>query len=259
LTLSEIGAKSGIPRETARTDLRNAGARMRHSHPIFGAPSDNLTGDVALLLGLHAGDGWISDTWGIALNADDTRMVGIVLRLAKKVLQVEPFVTRNKGHTTTNRSEKKQVREFFFGFGFPAGRKAGSVTVPSQLRSTSNRQVIGRFLRGAFSSDGCFSFRKRSARCVLQVSSVDSRDGFVSLASKVGFSFRGYNYVKKSGKNKLPIYVAYTGKRENVERWMHPVGSTSDTHLGRYLEWRRALKMQILYAGLSKGKRRGGC
>lgn len=94
---------------------------------------------------------------------------------------------------------------------------------------------------------------------MLQVSSMDFRDGFVSLASKVGFSFRSYNYVKKSGKNKLPIYIAYMGKRESVELWMLLVGSISDTHLRRYLAWRQALEMRTLYAGLSKRRRRGGC
>jgi hypothetical protein len=228
--LSEIGAKTGIPQETARIGLRDAGVTtMRHGHPMFGPPSDELTGDVALLLGLRAGDGWISDTWGISLNSVDIRMVGIVFRLVKKVLQAKPFVTRNKGHATTIRSGKKQVREFLFRLGFPAGRKAGSVAVPSQLLSTSNQPVVGQFLRGVFSSDGCFSFRKRSAYCVLQASSMGFRDGFVSLASKVGFFFRSYNYVKELGKNKLPVYVAYMGKREDVERWMHLIGSISDT------------------------------
>jgi hypothetical protein len=39
---------------------------MPYQRIIYHDPLKELNVDVALLLGLHAGDGWLSDKWGIA-------------------------------------------------------------------------------------------------------------------------------------------------------------------------------------------------
>jgi hypothetical protein len=248
-SLAQIAAKTGIPHESARLMLRKNGVRMRHSHPIFSNATLQLTSEVGLLLGLHAGDGWISDRWGISLHSTDINMISHVFNLAQRVLGVEPSITTT-GSTVSIRSGKSQVWRFFLHFGFAPGPKAGSVNIPRQILSCNSKEVVVAFLRGLFSADGCFSHVKRSARCVLQVSSKSLRDGFVILAAQIGYFFRSYNYIKKkTGHNKLPIYIAYLGKRESVDAWMRQVGSICDAHLNRHLRWRKLLAMQILYSG----------
>ena len=215
---------------------------MRHSHPIFSMPVGELTKEVALLLGLHAGDGWISEAWGIVVNSTDTEMAKTVFSLAQNVLGLEPYTSKTKS-TVSIKSGKRQARDFFLRYGFTKGHKAGTVAVPLKVLESNDPDIAKWFLRGLFSADGCFAFRKRSARCVLQVSSRALRDGFVELASRNDFDFRKYEYIKTTGLNKLPIHIAYMGRRESVCRWMRQVGSISDAHLRRFSDWKALVRM----------------
>lgn len=215
---------------------------MRHTHQTFGPPVLELTKDVALMLGIHAGDGWLSDRWGVAFNSADKQMLEEVRSLAKRVLRLEPYVTKS-GNTMYLVSGKRQARELFLRYGFGIGPKAGNVSVPCQVLATKDSGIAASFLRGLFSTDGCLSFRERSARCVLQVSSLSLCDGFTELASRIGFAFRRYDYLKTTGHNKLPIHVAYLGRREPVVDWMNRVGSICDSHSRRFLEWKAVVKV----------------
>jgi len=169
-------------------------------------------------------------------------MAKIVFSLAKNVLGLEPYLSKTKS-TVSIKSGKKQARDFFLRYGFTKGHKAGTVLVPLKVLESNEPNIAKSFLRGLFSADGCFAFRKRSARCVLQVSSRALRDGFVELASKNDFDFRKYDYIRKTGLNKLPIHIAYMGRRESVFRWMQQIGSISDTHLQRFSEWKALVRM----------------
>jgi hypothetical protein len=76
MTLYEIESAVGVPRETARTILHRLGVQMRHHAVTYHAPKSKLTPDVALILGLHAGDGWVTtDHWGVRLAQRDVGMV----------------------------------------------------------------------------------------------------------------------------------------------------------------------------------------
>jgi hypothetical protein len=237
-TIRQLSAIMMIPRETLRLRLHSLGVKMRH-HPIFyHAPLDTLDCEVAELLGLHTGDGWLSKEWGLAINGNDTAMIDCVLQLVRKVLGVEPFVSKKHDQSISVRSGQPQVLQFFKGYGFPAGKKARIVTIPRAILESSDLGVVRAFLRGLFSADGCFSHWGRSSYCALSVSSLELRDGFVSLASRVGFDFRKYSYSHSKGKNKVPLRIARIGKRADVMRWMTEVGSICDAHHRRFLEWR---------------------
>jgi intein/homing endonuclease len=241
-SLRQISKELGVPRETSRLILHRLGVTMRHVHPIFGPPLTGLTPEVAELLGMHAGDGWISDAWGIVVHSADVEMAKRVFVLAQNILNLEPYIYSTKS-TISIKSGKKQAKQFFLRYGFPSGRKAGTVSVPVQVLQSNDLDIVRAFLRGLFSTDGCFAFRKKSARCVLQVSSLTLRDGFADLASRLGFQFRRYDYIKTTGKNKLPIHIAYIGQRELVRDWMGQVGSISDAHHHRLSEWEAILRM----------------
>ena len=237
-TIRQISAITMIPRESLRLRLHLLGVQMRH-HPIFyHAPLATLDCEAAELLGLHTGDGWLSKEWGLAINRNDTVMIDRVLKLVRKVLGVEPFVSKKQDQSISVRSGQPQVLQFFKGYGFPSGKKARIVTVPRLILESNDLRVVRAFLRGLFSADGCFSHRRRTGSCTLSVSSLELRDGFVLLASKVGFDFRKYSYSHSKGKNKVPLRIARIGKRADVMRWMTEVGSICDTHNRRFSEWR---------------------
>ena len=213
---------------------------MRH-HPIFlHNPRTSLDTDVAELLGLHAGDGWCSDEWGIAMNRADVLMKNRVVNLARGVLGVEPFVTL-RDNTTYVRCGQPQVKRFFMDYGFPMGKKSRIVIVPPAIMKSMDGEILKAFLKGLFSADGCFSHRDIQASCRLSVASHDLRDGFVILASRLGFGFRRYSSVHRSGKNKAPLNIAAISKREEVLRWMEIVGSICDSHNRRFLGWKFAI------------------
>ena len=214
---------------------------MPYQRIIYHAPVKELNEEAALLLGLHAGDGWLSDKWGIACGQDDASMFLRVIELVRNVLGVEPIkpVKCPAGRAVMIRSGQPQALAFFRGYGFPQGRKAGIVGVPKQIIESNDENVIKAFLRGLFSTDGCFSFQvNRGPRVEIQVKSERLRDEFVSLAGRLGFSLRSYAYLPPNGKNKAPLQVAYTTQSKQVIRWMEEVGSIKDAHIERYRNWK---------------------
>lgn len=237
LSLREISGKTGLPREGIRLTLHKPGVKMRHRHPIYHRPDFNLKPDVALLLGLHAGDGWISQDWGISLSSKDRQMVKIIVGLVRRVLGVEPYVTSNRDHSIAVKSGHKQVLDFFRSFEFPSGRKAGTVKIRREVLASKDADVWIGFLKGAFSSDGSFWFKNNWGQCRFEVSSRGFRDGFTDLARRLGFQFRAYSYVHHAGHNKLPLHLAYLGVKDEVKTWMERIGSICDTHLRRYQRW----------------------
>jgi intein/homing endonuclease len=208
---------------------------------IYHPPLKELNEDVALVLGLHAGDGWLSDKWGISCGQDDKEMLAKIIELARNVLGVEPNrpVKCPSGRAVMIRSGQPQALAFFRDYGFPQGRKAGIVGIPKQIFESKDEGIIKAFLCGLFSTDGCFSFQiNRGPRAEIQVKSKDLRDGFVDLAGRIGFKFRTYAYLPPNGKNKSPLQVAYTTRSQQVIRWMEEVGSIKDAHNTRYVKWK---------------------
>lgn len=79
------------------------------------------------LLGLHVGDGWLSDKWGIACEKKDKSMILRVTQLVRDVLGVEPIKPSEcaAGKAIMIRSGQPQVLDFFRNYDLPQGRKAG--------------------------------------------------------------------------------------------------------------------------------------
>ncbi len=164
-----------------------------------------------------------------------------VIRLARRILGIEPGIMIRSDHTTTVRSCKRQTIAFFTGFGYPMGRKSATVTIPEVIFLSRPRIKRG-FLRGLFSADGCFYKEGFRGGCRLEVVSKPLRDGFILLASHLHFNFRRYSYFHHGGHNKLPLHLAYLGRQEEVRRWMREIGSICDTHIRKYRSLMRSLE-----------------
>jgi len=221
-----------------RTAIRRGGV-------IYHQPRKNLDEEVALLLGLHVGDGWLSDKWGISFEKENRSMILRVMKLVRDVLGVEPIKPYERAgrNEIMVRSGQRQVLDFFRNYGLPQGRKAGKVRVPRQILESNNEAVIKAFLRGLFSTDGCFSFQiDHGPRVEIQVKSEKLRDDFIHLAGRLGFSFRSYTYLPPRGKNKAPLQVAYTTQTKQVVRWMEEIGSIKDSHIQQYQRWKKIIE-----------------
>lgn len=229
----------GIPRETVRRILNAYSVEMRHKPVTYHNPRKLLDEDIALLLGLHVGDGWLSREWGISCEKNERLMVHRIIVLVREVLGVKPMVGEYKKNEVMIRSGQRQILEFFRDYGLPRGRKSGRVRVPKKILESNNQAIIQAFLRGLFSADGCFSFQEhRSPRIEIQVKSKRLRDQFANLANRLGFSFHTYEYLPPRGKNKAPLRVAYTTQTKQVVRWMEEIGSIKNSHITRYWRWK---------------------
>jgi intein/homing endonuclease len=212
---------------------------------VYSQPKKELDEDVALLLGLHVGDGWLSDKWGITCEPKDKSMIIRVNQLVRDILGVEPIKPCKcaAGKAIMIRSGQRQALDFFRNYGLPQGRKAGKVRVPQQILESNNETLIKSFLCGLFSTDGCFSFQvDRGPRVEIQVKSESLRDDFIHLAGRLGFSFRSYAYLPPRGKNKAPLQVAYTTQTKQVVRWMEEIGSIKDSHVEKYQHWKKIIE-----------------
>jgi len=165
--------------------------------------------------------------------------------LVRNILGIEPIKPyEHKGRNEIMiRSGQRQVINFFLSYGIPKGRKAGTVHVPKQILESRDETITKAFLRGLFSTDGCFSFQiDRSPRAEIQVKSEKLRDDFVYLAGRLGFLFRSYLYLPPRGKNKAPLQVAYTTQTKQVVRWMEEIGSIKDSHIEHYNHWKKIIE-----------------
>ncbi|MDG6985526.1 MAG: hypothetical protein JRM73_02110 [Nitrososphaerota archaeon] len=241
LSLREMQLRTGIPRETLRLGLHAMNVRMRHSHPIYREPLAEMCESVGLLLGLHTGDGWLGEAWGISLHSSDHDMIARTVEVTKEVLGLEPAVLNKKENTTVVCSAKSQAIEFFLRYGLPKGPKSRTVGIPLAIL-TANLEVKRSYLKGLFSADGCFHHSGRVGQCRFEVASARLRDGFVILARQLGFEFRSYSYVHHGGHNRAPLHTAYLGGRENVLRWMMEIGSICDSHQARFETWVKLLE-----------------
>jgi intein/homing endonuclease len=215
---------------------------------VYCRPRKELDEEVALLLGLHVGDGWLSDKWGIACEEKDKSMIVRVTKLVRNVLGVEPIKPLKcaAGKAIAIRSGQPQVRGFFRSYCIPQGRKAGKVRIPKQILQSKNEATVKAFLRGLFSADGCFSFQAdRGPRVEIQVRSEKLRNDFLDLVGRLGFSFRSYAYLPPRGKNKAPLHVAYTTQSKQVVRWMEEIGSIKDSHVTHYRFWKSINKKGV--------------
>ncbi|MDH5713051.1 MAG: hypothetical protein OEY83_03835 [Candidatus Bathyarchaeota archaeon] len=72
-------------------------------------PKAIIDEQAAELLGLHAGDGYIScGVWGIRCNLNDESSVQHIIELARNVLGVEPSVRIRKDTFTIRSGKNKQ-------------------------------------------------------------------------------------------------------------------------------------------------------
>jgi hypothetical protein len=133
LSIQKIEGKAGIPRETVRRILNAHSVEMRHKPVTYCNPRKLLDEEVALLLGLHVGDGWLSCEWGISREKNERLMVHRIIGLVREVLGVKPTVGEYKKNEAMIRSGQRQVLEFFRDYGLPRGRKTGRVRVPKRF------------------------------------------------------------------------------------------------------------------------------
>jgi len=237
-SLRKISEAVGIPRETLRVKLISSGFKLRTSRRcmpvILHAPIVGMNSSSAELFAMHAGDGCLDrgGNWCFTADKNDVKLSRYVVKLSTDVIGVIPNIS-DDGRIRI-RSGHKQFTEYFSKF-FPLGKKSAKVILPQTIMKSKDLGVKRSALRGLFSTDGSFSFKKSdlSPRIEFRVISRGLRDQFVELGKAFDFEF---NYSTQKHRNGH-IYTAYIERRNEVIRWMSDVGSICDTHLIRYNDW----------------------
>jgi len=239
-SLREISKKMGIPRETLRIKLVNGGLKLRKSKRdmpiVLHEPVNKLDAKCAELLAMHAGDGCLDVTgrWSFSSNKNDQTLVNHVANLIKDVIGVVPNINVNTNRIEI-RSGHRQVFNYFSKF-FPIGNKTFNVNLPHEIMTSKDLDIKHCALKGLFSTDGSFSFKKNKGlfpRIEFRVKSKKLRDQFVTLAKDFNFKF---NFNTQSERKGI-IYTAYIEKINEVIRWMNEISSVCDTHIKNYNHW----------------------
>jgi len=205
-----------------------------------------LTSEIAELLGAHVGDGTLYQTsWGIVweLRGDlyerDYYRYN-VCPLLKTVLDIAINSKYRSGgaHGVWGiQTSNKKVITLFREFGFLTGKKAFTVSIPSDVLS-ADIPAKRAFVRGLFDTDGCLRFdklKKRELRTFprLEITTASSRlkEQLFSLLVDLG-----YHPMVWRDRNSFRISV--TGKTA-LERWMLEIAPKNPKHLKKYYFWKQ--------------------
>lgn len=218
-----------------------------------------MTPDLAEICGIHAGDGYLRRTSSggyeldISGNVDekeyyDNHVVPLFERTFGINIKPRFFPYRNTYGFVIS---KKEVCECIHALGFPYGKKTLTVAVPKAILSSKNIEIIYRFIRGAFDTDGSIYFKKRGGSGYreflkkrhtypvlgLAVCSKSLRDGIGLLLMQTGFQF-AFSYLKRDDPSNDYYKIALEGD-QNLLLWMHNIGFMNPVKANRFLIWKK--------------------
>jgi len=216
-----------------------------------------MTPDLAEICGIHAGDGYMRKRKSgyeleISGGFDEKEYYDSwVVPLYEKVfgIKITPQYFKTKG-TYGFRICKKEVCELLHSCGFPYGKKTFTVEVPKQVLESRNLDIIYRFIRGVFDTDGTLSFRKRqgsgykkihqvrhtSPRIMFGVCSQKLRNQVAKLLLGVGVDF--YIEKRKPNDTRNIVYSIIVSGDRSIVYWMYNIGFKNQTKYNRYLIWK---------------------
>ena len=220
--------------------------------------SIEMTPDLAEVCGIHAGDGYMrkrgnSYEFEISGGFDEKEYYDSwVVPLFEKVfdIKIKPQYFKTKG-TYGFRCCKKEVVERLHACGFPYGKKTFTVSVPKQILESRNLDIIYRFIRGVFDTDGTLAFKKRKGsgyraihtkrhtlpEIILSCCSKDLIDGVCKLLIQTGLNFAFCERLPFGERSK--IYSVYSGGDQNLLMWMANISFKNTTKLNRFFIWQK--------------------
>ncbi|MFH1586584.1 MAG: LAGLIDADG family homing endonuclease [Candidatus Diapherotrites archaeon] len=217
-----------------------------------------ISPDLAEICGIHAGDGYLRDD-GKRRELDisggieeqdyyNNHVVPLFERVFNIKIQPRFFPHRNTyGFVIRDR----EVIKFMHSLGFPYGKKTLMVDVPEYVLSSRNLDIIYRFIRGVFDTDGCISFRKREGSGYSKVylkrhtypiinlttCSKNLWEGTCKLLMKTGFHPTvSYTKAKYNAHKKYRIFLRGDA---NIINWINNIGFKNPIKLNRFVIWKK--------------------
>lgn len=213
--------------------------------------------DLAELLGIHIGDGCISENkryseyylGGDLIEEKEYHDNWVGPLFNKKIMN--PLFNKNvnyKEHPKVGvyafHIFDKKLVDFFKGFGICSGSKM-NVYIPKAI--ISNKKLLKRFIRGLFDTDGSIYFEKsytskdrKNNHPIIKIGTVSKK-----LAEDVYNSLKilGLNpRVKrphKGKKDKNPVYSVLIYRKSDIEFYINEIGFKNAKHYTKWLVFQK--------------------
>ncbi len=200
----------------------------------------NIDKDLALLLGLWWGDGWLLNRtlasknwdWRIGIVEDDIELLKEFDLLVKHVFNIAPNFHDRKTKIEVYFSNRIVYEILNRIFGFPDGMKRGKLKIPTQV--LKNEELATNFLKGLFSTDGKFGIYNNYPRIGMDSATKKLIEDVKIFLKKLGFNPRTYVWNRKGGNKLFGLYLY--GKKE-VKLFYEKIGFIGEKRkrLGIYI------------------------
>ncbi|MDO8656097.1 MAG: LAGLIDADG family homing endonuclease [Nanoarchaeota archaeon] len=220
----------------------------------------NITPELAEIIGIYIGDGYLRyegsrkelDISGGYEEKEyyDNHVIPLCNQTFNISITGKFFPSRSTyGFVIRDRS----VLEIFKEMGFPSGNKSAIIKIPDIIKYSDNKEIITRFLRGYFDTDGCVCFRNRKggksysvyqqkyhyhSRILLTSVSEYLIEDLNVMLTTLGFKFNISSRTPKQHNWNKTFTIAIVGK-DNLERWIALIGMKNTVKLSRYLIWKK--------------------
>ncbi len=221
----------------------------------------DISPELAEVCGVHAGDGYLrgeGQRWELDIsgNVEEKDYYDHHLKLLFENLFGIEVNCRFFPHRSTygfvirNREVIKTMHEL----GFPYGNKSTIIKVPKKVMKSNNNEVLSRFLRGLFDTDGCVHFRTSSKKQkytefkkthhhypIIQFSTVSKElyHNVKEILGMLGFGKVGvYTYVPKKPNENVRYVLTLYGS-EKTKKFFNAACPKNPVKLSRYLLWKK--------------------
>lgn len=214
-----------------------------------------LTPEIAEIIGIHAGDGYLrfrtrnKGEIDISGNVEekpyyDNHVIPIFNKAFKTKIKGRYFSRGTYGFVTYN----KKIRDYLFSVGFPSGKKSHVVKVPQIILKSKNKKIYSMFLRGLFDTDGCLSFDKRYSkkykkfincypRIIITTTSKELCRGASMLLKRLSIEHFSFGYQPTNLKYHYKYTIIINGSNR-LKKWMKLVGMKNNSKLSKYIIWK---------------------
>jgi len=218
-----------------------------------------ISSELAEICGIHAGDGYLRGAdhrkeLDISGNIEEKSYYDEhVSELFKKVfnldIQCKFFQSRN---TYGFVIRDKSTIEFMHSLGFPYGNKSTTIKVPDFIINSNNKELIIKFLRGLFDTDGCIHFWKRNKGMyksfkkkyhyypIIKFTGVSKNlaEDVKKILERLEFEKVGYyTYKPKKETENIKHTITLYGP-DKTNKFLKLIGSKNPVKLSRFLIWK---------------------
>jgi len=220
-----------------RLDVEYVGVKLKTSEEGFyikgshhRIPNFNISKDIALLLGLLWGDGWmtsrqkalIKGNWKIGLVEDDRSVIDVFSHLVKNIFNLNVSIRFRKTYYEAYFSSRIVYEVLNKIFGFPDGYKFGKLKIPKIIKESND--LLASFLCGVFSTDGKFTLHKGYPRIGFDSATKEFVKEIETVLKRLGFNPRKYVWKRKNGNE---LYGLYLNGKNQVKLFSQKVNFVS--------------------------------